>query len=179
MNPANYTQVYYLNAVDQSNNHLPQVKVEFSDNMDPNADSFGFKLGASWRDLNQKYTYNQFRLNPNAGTAPTLATAGVINQTVNLYDGEGQTLLLVNPDAVTSYVNTGMANYTRNATDVTSNNVNNYALGEMIEAVYGEVQYKWNALYALAGLRYETTDQSIRNYQPVPFTSRPATSCRL
>ena len=171
MNPANYTQVYYLNAVDTSINHLPQVKAEFSDNMEADADGLGFKLGWTWRDLNQKYYYNQTRLNPNAGTAPTLAAAGVINKTVNLYDGEGQTLLLVDPVAVGNYVNTNIANYTRNATDVTSNNVNNYTLGEMIDAFYGEAQYKWDGFYALVGLRYETTDQSIRNYQPVPFTS--------
>jgi TonB-dependent receptor len=171
MNPANYTEVYHLNAVDTSISHLPQTKVEFTDNMEPDAQGLGFKLGWAWRDLRQKYYYTQFRLNPNAGTAPTLAAIGTINKNIDLYDGAGQTLLLVDPNAVISYVNAHMANYTRNASDLVSNNVNNYQLGEMIDAFYGEAQYRWGALYALAGLRYETTDQSINNYQPVPFSS--------
>jgi TonB-dependent receptor len=171
MNPANYTQAYHLNAVDTSISHLPQTKVEFTDNMDTGATGLGFKMGWTWRDLRQKYYYNQYRLNPNTGTAPTLATVGAINQNINLYDGEGQTLLLINPTAVINYIDTNMANYTRPAGDAVSNNANNYQLGELINAFYGEAQYRWGELYALAGLRYETTDQSINNYQPVPFSS--------
>lgn len=171
MNPANYTEVYHLNAVDTSISHLPQTKVEFTDNMDGDAQGLGFKLGWTWRDLRQKFYYNQVRFNPVAGTAPTLAAVGVINKNINLYDGQGQTLLLVDPNAALAYVAAHAANYTRNAGDLVSNNVNNYQLGEMIDAFYGEAQYRWGDLYALAGLRYETTGQSINNYQPVPFTS--------
>ncbi|HLY26539.1 MAG TPA: TonB-dependent receptor [Aggregatilineales bacterium] len=170
-NPANYTQVYFLNATDASINHLPQAKLEFTDNMDSDSEGLGFKLGWTWRDLNQHYFYHQARLNPNQGTAPTLAAAGVMNKTISLYDGEGQSLLLVDPYAVGNYVTNNAANYSPNATDALSNTVNNYRLGEAINAFYGEAQYKWNALYAVAGVRYETTDMSIANYQPVPFSS--------
>jgi TonB-dependent receptor len=171
MDPNNYHQVYHLNAVDTSISHLPQTKVEFTDNMDPDARGLGFKLGWTWRDLKQKFYYNQYRLNPNAGTAPTLAAIGVIDKTLHLYDGVGQTLLLVDPNAVVDYVNAHMADYTRNAGDTLSSNSSNYQLGEMINAFYAEAQYRWGALYGLAGLRYETTGESIYNSQPVPFSS--------
>jgi len=171
MNPANYSMVYHLDAVDRSDSHLPQVKAEFSDNMDLDSDGFGYKAGWSWRELSQTYLYNQFRVNPNGSTAPSLATTGVIAQNINLYDGEGQTLLLVDPSGVRNYVNDNPTAFSRNAGDALSNTVNNYRLDERIQALYGEVQYKWGKLFALAGVRYETTDMGITNYQPVPFSS--------
>ncbi|HEY4077159.1 MAG TPA: TonB-dependent receptor [Rhizomicrobium sp.] len=170
MNPANYAMAYHLDAVDRSDSHLPQVKAEFSNNMDLDSDGFGYKAGWSWRELSQSYLYNQFRVNPN-GTAPSLATTGVIPQNIDLYDGEGQTLLLVDPSGVRNYVNSNPAAFTRNAGDTLSNTVNNYRLDERIQAFYGEAQYKWGRFLALAGVRYETTNMGITNYQPVPFSS--------
>jgi TonB-dependent receptor len=170
MNPANYSMAYHLDAVDRSDSHLPQVKAEFSDNMDPDSDGFGYKGGWSWRELSQTYLYNQFRVNP-TGTAPSLATTGVIPQNIDLYDGEGQTLLLVDPSGVRNYVNSNPTAFTRNAGDTLSNTVNNYHLDERIQAFYAEAQYKWGRLFALAGVRYETTNMGISNYQPVPFSS--------
>src|SRR5262249_19141463 len=49
--------------------------------------------------------------------------------------------------------------------------ISNYHLGERINAFYAEAQYKWGDLYALAGLRYETTNMLIHNYLPTSFTS--------
>jgi TonB-dependent receptor len=171
MNPGNYSQVYHLNAVDTSMSHLPEVKAEYTNNMDKDSTGLGFKGGWSWRDLSQFYYYNQYRLNPNAGTAPSLATIGTIPVNVPLYNGEGQTLLLINPNAVTSYIAANPSSYTENSSDPLSNTVNNYQLSEMINAFYVEAQYKWEGLLALAGLRYENTDTNISNYLPVPFTS--------
>ena len=62
-------------------------------------EGLGWKAGWSWRELSQVYSYNQTRFNPNA-PAPSLATTGVIPQNIDLYDGQGQTLLLVNPNGV-------------------------------------------------------------------------------
>ena len=62
MNPANYNEVYHLNAVDTSMSHLPEGKVEYIDNMDSDATGLGFKGGWYWRDLSQFYYYNQYRL---------------------------------------------------------------------------------------------------------------------
>lgn len=170
MNPANYNMVYHLDAVDRSDSHLPQVKAEVSDNIDPDSQGLGFKAGWMWRELSQVFSYNQNRVNPVA-PAPTLATTGVIPQTIHLYDGEGQTLLLVDPNGVRNYVNSNPPAFTRNATDSLSNTVNNYRLGERIQAFYAEAQYRIGALYALAGLRWENTNMLISNYQPVPFSS--------
>ncbi|HEX4636341.1 MAG TPA: TonB-dependent receptor, partial [Rhizomicrobium sp.] len=150
---------------------LPQTRLEFNYNTEPDADGLGIKVGWTWRDLSQHYFYNQARLNPNAGQAPTLAAAGVINKTIDLYDGEGQSLLLVNPYAVGDYVSAHTSNYSANASDTLSNTINNYRLGEAINAFYAQAQYKWDGLYAVAGVRYETTSMSILNYQPMPFSS--------
>jgi TonB-dependent receptor len=171
MNPTNYTQVYHLNAVDTSMSHLPEVKAEYINNMDSDSTGLGFKAGWYWRDLSQFYYYNQYRLNPKTGDAPSLATVGTIGTNVPLYDGEGQTLLLINPIAAQGYVNANPSLYTENSSDQLSNTVNNYHLSEMINALYAEAQYKWEGIYALAGLRYENTAANISNYLPVPFTS--------
>jgi TonB-dependent receptor len=171
LNPGNYTQVYHLNAVDTSMSHLPEVKAEYINNMDSDSTGLGFKGGWHWRDLTQFYYYNQYRLNPVSGKAPLLSNVGTIPVNLPLYDGEGQTMLLINPDAVTNYIAANPSSYTENSTDQLSNTVNNYHLSEMINSFYAEGQYKWEGLLALAGLRYETTDANISNYLPVPFTS--------
>jgi TonB-dependent receptor len=168
MNPANYRQAYYLNAVDTSISHLPQSKLEFNYNMD--GEGFGVLAGWSWRQMSQKYYYYQNRKNV-AGTAPTLAQIGTINKNLDLYNGEGQTLLLIDPSAVENFVAANPSNYGVNANDPLTNTVNNFRLFEQVNALYGEVQYRWKDLYALAGVRYESTNQKISNYLPVPFSS--------
>lgn len=170
MNPANYSMVYHLDAIDRSDSHLPQVKAEVGNHADPDAQGLGWKAGWSWRELSQVYSYNQTRFNPSA-PAPTLATTGVIPQAVNLYDGQGQTLLLVNPFGVRDYLNNNPSAFTRNASDSLSNTVNNYRLEERIQAFYAEASYRLGDLYALAGVRWENTNMLISNYQPVPFSS--------
>jgi len=171
MNPGNYNMVYHLDQVDTSLSHLPQTKLEFSDNMDSDSDGFGFKAGWTWRELHQQYynTYN--RVNATAATAPTLATTGVINKTLSLYDGEGQSLLLVNPDSARAFVTANPGLFTPFASNALNSTISNYHLTERIQAFYAEAQYKWGDLYALAGLRYENTNMLIQNYQPVPFSS--------
>ncbi len=170
MNPANYSMVYHLDAIDRSDSHLPQVKAEVGNSMSPDAQGLGWKAGWSWRELSQVYSYNQTRFNPNA-PAPSLATTGVIPQNIDLYDGQGQTLLLVDPNGVRNYLINNPAAFTRNATDTLSNTVNNYRLNERIQAFYAEASYRVGDFYALAGIRWENTNMLISNYQPVPFSS--------
>ncbi|MGA7712145.1 MAG: TonB-dependent receptor [Rhizomicrobium sp.] len=170
MNPAKYNWSYHLNAVDTSTSHLPQARLEFNYNDDGDSNGLGFKAGWSWRQLSQLYYYNQTRVNA-TGTKPTLATIGSINKNVPLYDGEGQSLLLVSDNLVTSYMAQNPTSYVPNSSDALSNTINNFRLKEMIQAGYAEAQYKKGAFYALLGLRYETTNQNIVNYQPVPFSS--------
>ncbi len=170
LNPANYNEAYHEYVVDQSISHLPQARLEFNDNADAKATGFGFKIGWSWRDLSQSYYLTQYRLNA-VGTAPTLATIGTINKNISLYDGEGQTLLLINPADVIAFVAANPSRYTENATDAMVSTINNYKLSEMIQAGYAEAQYRIGDFFAMAGLRYESTDQNISNYLPVPFSS--------
>lgn len=170
LNPGNYSMVYHLDAVDRGDSHLPQVKAEFSDNMDPDSEGLGLKAGWSWRQLNQNFLYNQNRVNAKA-PAPSLATVGYNPQQLYLHDGEGQTMLLVDPQKVRNYVNANPGAFTPNAGDALSNTVRNYHLQERIQAFYLEGQYRFEDLYVLAGLRYEQTNMSIQNYQPVPFSS--------
>jgi TonB-dependent receptor len=171
-NPNNYNQVYHESVTDQSLTHLPQTKLELTHNTDADDMGFGFKVGWTWRDLSQRYDLTQFRLVPAAGTtAPTLGQIGTINKTLSLYDGEGQSLLLVDPNAVINYVGAHPGSYTENASDTLSSTVNNFHLGEMINAWYGQAQYKADNLLVIAGLRFEETNQSIQNYLPVPLSS--------
>ncbi len=57
MNPANYKQVYHLNALDTSTNELPQTKIEFKKNFERESTGLGFKAGWTWRDLSQHYDF--------------------------------------------------------------------------------------------------------------------------
>jgi TonB-dependent receptor len=173
MNPANYYESYTETVLDTSTNELPQAKIEFKKNFEPDAMGLGFNLGWTWRQMTQHYDYFQTELTPTVPNSVTLASIpnGVINTNVPLYDGEGQTLLLLNRYAIDQYVAANMANYTvQTAADAKANNINDYHLTEMIDAEYAEAQYKVDNLYALLGLRYETTDQTIDNELPSPLT---------
>jgi len=171
-NPANYSQVYHESVTDQSISHLPQTKLEFNHNTDASDYGFGFKAGWTWRDLSQRYDLTQFRQVPAAGTtAPTLAQIGTINKNLSLYDGEGQTLLLVDPGAVINYVAAHPSAYVENSSDALTSTVNNFILGERIDAWYGEARYRANDFLVIAGLRFEETHQSIQNFLPVPLSS--------
>jgi TonB-dependent receptor len=169
-NPANYNQVYHESVIDQSLTHLPQTKLEFTHNTDSDDMGFGFKLGWTWRDLSQRYDLTQFRQVP-SGTAPTLGQIGTINKTVAPFNGEGQTLLLVDPNAVIDFVAANPGLYKENASDALTSTVNNFHLGEMINAFYGQMQYRADRFQVIAGLRFENTRQSIQNFLPVPLNS--------
>ncbi|HEY2009576.1 MAG TPA: TonB-dependent receptor [Rhizomicrobium sp.] len=169
-NPNNYNQVYHESVTDQSISHLPQTKLELTHNTDGDDKGFGFKLGWTWRDLSQRYDLTQYRLVP-TGTAPTLGQIGTINKNLSLYNGEGQTMLLVDPNAVINFVAANPGLYKENASDQLTSTVNNFRLGEMINAFYGQMQYKADNFLVIAGLRFESTKQNIQNYLPVPLSS--------
>ena len=171
MNPALYNQVYHLDAVDQSETKLPQFRLDFTHNFDPSDRGLGFSAGFQHRDLSQIYRYYQYRLNP-VGVAPTLAQIGVINKTPSLYDGYGQSLLLVNPQAVANYLSANSGSYVRNASDTLSNTVNGFKIEETIDAGYVQADFRARRFYALLGLRYEATKENTSNYLPVPFNSQ-------
>jgi TonB-dependent receptor len=170
MNPALYNQAYHLNALDQSTSKLPQVRLDFSHNFDATSEGLGFNAGVQHRDLNQTYSYYQTRLNP-VGTAATLAAIGTINTQVPLYNGQGQTLLLVNPTLVDNYITNNMSAYVRNASDTLSNTVNNYTLDEQMDDAYLQAGYRTKQVSAIVGVRYESTREKIDNFLPVPFNS--------
>ena len=149
----------------------------------PNSTGLGFKAGWTWRDLTQHYDFFQTELTPPANTI-TLASIpnGVINKNVSLYDGEGQTILLLNRYAIDQYVAAQHRRYytVQTAADAKADNVNDYRLSEKINAEYAEAQYKMGDLYALLGVRYEFTSQTIVNELPSPLnqsvTFAPVTS---
>ncbi len=172
MNPANYNQVYHLNAVDESFTKVPQEKLEFTHNFDLADRGFGFSMGAQHRDLSQTYLYNQDRLNPVAGAVPTLGQIGTLSKPIAPFNGEGQDILLVNPNAVDAYIAANPNTYVRNASDLLSNTVNNYTLHETIDDGFVQAGWRSDRLYALFGLRYEATGQKIENFLPVPFNSQ-------
>ncbi len=170
MNPANYSQSLTETQLDTSTNQLPQARVEFSKNFEPDASGFGFDAGWTWRQLSQHYNFFQTEYVPNTQTLLSQIPNGVINTNVHLYDGEGQTLLLTDRAAILQYLSANMANYTlQTAADAKADNVNDYHMTETINAVFAQAQYRYEGLYALLGLRYETTDQSIFNELPSPL----------
>jgi TonB-dependent receptor len=170
-NPVIYTQVYHLDAVDESKSKLPQVRLDLAHNFDPSDQGFGFSAGAQWRDLHQAYAYDQLRLNPVAGTAPTLATIGTLQRNVPLYDGYGQTLLLTNPALTDAYIAANRASYVEPASDIQTNTVNNYVLDEMITDGYVQADWRRGPFMVLAGVRYEVTREEIDNFLPITTTN--------
>ncbi len=170
MTPASYTQGNYQLETDRSRSTLPQVRLDFRHNVDPADRGFGLKLGASYRDLSQTYDYQQTTLTP-VKPAPTLAAIGTLRQTLSLYDGQGQTLLLEDPAAVEAYVASHPAGYAASTGDALPNQVNDFTLDEKIAAGYVQARYADQHFEALAGLREESTQEKINNFLPVPFNS--------
>ena len=171
VNPANYLQSYHLNEEDQSSTTQPIFRLDFSHNFDPADTGLGFSAGAQHRDLTQTYSYNQYEVKPiSAALTPTLAQIGTLGSPP-LYDGYGQSLLTINPSAVEAFIAANAGDYARNATDLLSNTVNNYALDEQIDDGYIQADYRTHHLFALLGLRYEATQEKIENFLPQPFSS--------
>ena len=171
MNPANYKQSFTETQLDTSTNELPQAKIEFSQHFEPDATGLGYKVGWTWRQMTQHFDFFQTQYTPNTQVLLSQIPNGVINKTVNLYDGQGQTLLLTNRSAIDQYLAANMSNYTlQAAADAKADNANDYRLTETMDAGYAEAQYRYQDLYALLGVRYEATDESITNELPSPLT---------
>jgi len=170
-NPSLYSQAYHMYVVDESTSKLPQIRLDLTHNFGVQDSGFGYSAGAGTRDLSQTYSYYQTKWLP-VGVAPTLAAIGTLSGTVSPYNGQGQSLLLVNPTAVVNYLAANGGNYTRNASDSLSNTINNYHLAEIITDGYVQASYRTDQFFVLAGLREEGTTEHIDNYLPVPFNSQ-------
>lgn len=130
---------------------------------------WGWQLGGQYRAAQQLYKCRENRFLPVA--APSLATVGLMSGQVCPEDGQGQCLLLVDPDKTGAYVASHASNYTTPTNQARTNAVSNFKILEQTGGGYAEAGYRADRFYALAGLRYEHTDLDVTNYTPSPFTS--------
>jgi TonB-dependent receptor len=157
--PANYIEQYHANYTDASHSSVPQYRLDFKHNVDPDDRGLGFKAGLFHRDLNQAYYFNSATTTPLAGMAPSLATIDVLSP-ITPNNGEGQQIIALNPEAVTAYIKANPGLY---GALVSSGNINDYRLREIIDAGYGEVRFKSDRFLVVGGLRWEQTRQNIEN----------------
>lgn len=170
-NPALYAQTYTLTATDKSKTLIPQLRVDYIHDPGDGGEGLGWRAGYFHKETDQTYFYHEFRYNPLATANITLATVGALNQTIAPEDGAGQTLLLVDPAAVSAYLAAHPGSYSVAATNTQRSTLNNFHLNETIDAGYASATFRRGPLFASVGVRYENTDQRIDNYQPSPLTS--------
>jgi TonB-dependent receptor len=167
-NPANYLENYHLLATDKSATDLPQARVDFIH--DAPGDGFSYRAGLAHREIKQRFSYSEVRLNDVAGSNVTLARAGALSGTITPFDSNGLSLLFLDPSAVARFVAANPSLYTLN-NSVARNTLNNFFLREQVDGAYAEISYRDGPLYVQGGLRYEHTTDAITNFQPTPLTS--------
>ncbi len=168
LNPANYTLNYHQFADSHGDSRAPTFKVEAGWHDQAGADGLGYRVGAVWRDLVESGYATQERYD-----APKGVTMAALGQDIYLspYDGEGQQFLVANPANTANYYNANANLLTADASNLSASSIGNYTLEEKTLSPYGMLTYRASRLYASAGLRVESTDQSVMNYLPSSFVS--------
>lgn len=168
LNPASYNLAYHQFADNHGESKAPTVKFDLGWH-DGDADhGLGLRTGLVWRDLHQSGWTQQNRLDAPKGV--TMASLGG-SFMLTPYDGLGQQVLTASPYATAAYYAANAANFTSDASNLSASSIGTYSLEENILAGYAMALFHGDAVSGSAGVRIETTEQSIQNYLPSSFVS--------
>ncbi|GGA45350.1 TonB-dependent receptor [Dyella nitratireducens] len=169
MNPANYLQTSYMNALERSKSGLLTLKLDFNHNLQEDATGWGYKAGVQYRNLQQRYDLNQIGYAPTS--AVSLAAIGTEDVNFQPYDGNGQNMLLIDPAKVTQYVIDHPGLYAPVSTNARTSAISDFNIREATTSGYAMAGYHDEQFMSVVGLRYEDTSQDVQNTQPNPLNS--------
>ncbi len=157
-NAANYSFYDYQLTPDDQKEKALTGRTNLRINMEGADRGFGIAMGLYARFVDRRYDRNVSDYTPVAGAAP-LSTF-IAPQTYTPYNGGGQTVMFLDPVAVTAFFNANSARFVPNATNAQTSLQSDYTLTEDIKAAYVMGRYALDDLRLTAGIRYEDTDLS-------------------
>jgi TonB-dependent receptor len=169
LSAANYSLAYHQFAQNHGSTLTPIFKLDAAWNEGPGASGFGARLGACDRNLSNNGATVQTRYDAPAGV--TMASLGSNYLYLTPYNGGGQQVLLSSPGDVATYFNANRGLFMLDASNLSASSIGTYKLKEDLAAGYGLLDYHGANYYISAGVRYETTSQTVQNYLPSSFTS--------
>lgn len=163
-NAANYKQFEYgTNSDDQRETALTaQANLRF--NMGAADRGFGVAAGVWARFLDRRYDFQVDNYRTNTAGANYLLSSVLAPESYAPYNGRGQTMLLVNPDAARTFFDGNRAGFTANSANAGGSLQSDYDLTENVTAGYVMARYAIDGARLTAGLRHETTDLSTGSY---------------
>ena len=155
-NPANYKQFEYGTNSDDNRETALTARANVSMNMDAEDRGFGAAAGAYARFLERDYDFqvDNFR---NTARSTLLLSDALAPESYSPYNGRGQQMLFVDPDAARAAFDANPGQFAPNPANATGRLQSDYRLTEDIEAGYLMARYALDTVRLTAGLRYERT----------------------
>jgi TonB-dependent receptor len=169
LNAANYTLSYHQLADSNGTTLAPIFKVDALWNDGPGTRGLGARLGAFDRNLSDNGSATQTRYDAPSGVS--IASLGPNYLYLTPYNSHGQQVLISSPGDIAAYFNANSGLFKLDAGNLSASTIGNYKLREDLAAAYGVLDYRADRYYLSAGLRYESTSETIENYIPSAFTS--------
>jgi TonB-dependent receptor len=161
-NPANYAIYDYQVTPDDQREKALTARGNLQVNTAAADRGPGFATGLFARFVDRRYDRTVNDTAPVAG-ATSLAPF-VVPQTYTPYNGNGQSMILFDPDAVSAFVAANPRNFPPNPTNAQTGLQSDYTLTEDITAAYLLGRYALNTLRLTAGVRYEATGLTTGSY---------------
>jgi TonB-dependent receptor len=169
LSAANYNLAYHQFADSHGATLTPIFKIDALWNETPGATGWGARLGAFDRDLTNNGGVTQTRYDAPSGIS--MAALGSNYLYLTPYNSHGQQVLISSPGDTAAYFNANSGLFKLDAGNLVASTIGNYKLREDLAAAYGILDYRAEPFYLSAGVRYESTSQTIENYLPSAFTS--------
>jgi TonB-dependent receptor len=153
---ANYKQFEYGTNSDDNRENALTARANISVNMDPTDRGFGLASGVYARFLDRRYDFqvDNYR---NTGASTLLLSGVLAPESYAPYNGGGQTMLFVDPDAARRVFEANSGQFAANPTNAGSSLQADYDLTEDITAAYLMGRYATDGMRLTAGVRYEDT----------------------
>lgn len=153
---ANYKQFEYGTNSDDNRETALTARANISVNMDADDRGFGVGAGAYARFLDRDYDFqvDNFR---NIATSTLLLSGTLAPESYRPYNGRGQTMLFVDPDAARARFDANRGQFAPNPANAAGRLQSDYRLSEDISAGYLMAHYALDTMRLTAGLRYEDT----------------------
>ncbi|MCU6455553.1 TonB-dependent receptor [Sphingomonas sp. A2-49] len=159
---ANYSIYDYQTVPDDQKEKALTGRANLRVNTDSADRGFGFATGLFARFVDRRYDRAVNDYTPVAG-ATSLAPF-VVPQRYTPYNGNGQTMIFFDPDAVSAFFAANRGKFTANPTNVQTGLQSDYTLTEDIKAAYLLGRYALDTLRLTGGVRYEATDLTTGSY---------------
>ncbi len=160
---SNYRQFEYGTNSDDNRETALTARGNIGVNMEADDRGFGVAAGGYARFLDRRYDFQVDNYRTNA-TSNYLLSAVLSPDSYMPYDGRGQALLLIDPDAARAAFDATRSGFTANPTNIGGSLQSDYTLTEDIYAGYAMMRYALDSARLSAGVRYEDTRLSTGSF---------------